>query len=189
MKTLSPVSQRYICIYSVFQINFNDHELHFFLYFNNKNRVRGSAQYRGEDVHKLYRRPCEGERLAGCISAHREVFSAPLELTGGAHSTTRAELNGLWSKGLIKRRRTTCPLALRLVRSGFVGKMMRAGFPARIGDLQRTSSVKLWGNKRCGLKIMLSGRLALPRREASARLLLIFKHSLQFRLRTLLHKV
>lgn len=79
------------------------------------------------------------------------------EHTGGAHSTTWAELNGLWSKGLIKRRHTTCPLALHFVHSGFMGKMMRARFPTRIGDLQRTSTVKTWENrnKRCGLKTVL----------------------------------
>lgn len=44
------------------------------------------------------------------------------EHTGGAHSATWAELNGLWSKGLIKRRHTTCPLALHFVHSGFAGE-------------------------------------------------------------------
>lgn len=80
------------------------------------------------------------------------------EHTGGAHSATWAELNGLWSKGLIKRRHTTCPLALHFVHSGFMGKTMQARFPTRIGDLQWTSTEKTWenGNKRCGLKIVLS---------------------------------
>lgn len=85
------------------------------------------------------------------------------EHTGGAHSTTWAELNGLWSKGLIKRRHTTCPLALHFVHSGFMGKMMRARFPTRIGDLRLTSTVKTWEdrNKRCGLKNRAGGRVWL----------------------------
>lgn len=57
---------------------------------------------------------------AGFISAS-SVLCLP-EHTGGAHSATWAELNGLWSKGLIKRRHTTCPLALHFVHSGFAGE-------------------------------------------------------------------
>lgn len=58
----------------------------------------------------------------GPASFLQVVFSALPEHTGGAHSATWAELNGLWSKGLIKRRHTTCPLAPHFVHSGFRGR-------------------------------------------------------------------
>lgn len=101
----------------------------------------------------LFHSTLRGQHFAGFISAVRRVLFLT-EHTGGAHSATWAELNGLWSKGLIKRRHTTCPLALHFVHRGFVGKKMRARFPTRTGDLQRTTGEKTWnnGNKRCGLK-------------------------------------
>lgn len=114
----------------------------------------------------LFHSTSRGQHFAGFISAVRRVLFLA-EHTGGAHSATWAELNGLWSKGLIKRRHTTCPLALHFVHRGFVGKKMRARFPTRTGDLQRTTGEKTWnnGNKRCGLKKCAVRRLGLLSRS------------------------
>lgn len=125
--------------------------------FQPHNGVGNTTQCREEDVHTVFHYTYKGERLTGCVCCTRRSALCLTEHTGGAHSTTWAELNRLWSKGLIKRRHTTCPLALHFVHSGFMGKMMRARFPTRIGDLRWTSTVKTWENrnKRCGLKILL----------------------------------
>lgn len=114
----------------------------------------------------LFHSTSRGQHFAGFISAVRRVLFLA-EHTGGAHSATWAELNGLWSKGLIKRRHTTCPLALHFVHRGFVGKKMRARFPTRTGDLQWTTGEKTWnnGNKRYGLKKCAVRRLGLLSRS------------------------
>lgn len=117
-------------------------------------------------VSELFHSTSRAQHFAGFISAVRRVLFLT-EHTGGAHSATWAELNGLWSKGLIKRRHTTCPLALHFVHRGFVGKKMRARFPTRTGDLQWTTGEKTWnnGNKRCGLKNCAVRRLGLLSRS------------------------
>lgn len=108
----------------------------------------------------------KAEHSAGFISVVRRVLFLT-EHTGGAHSATWAELNGLWSKGLIKRRHTTCPLALHFVHTGFVGKKMQARFPTRTGDLRWTTAEKAGnnGNKRCELKTCAVRRLGLLSRS------------------------
>lgn len=108
----------------------------------------------------------KAEHFAGFISVVRRVLFLT-EHTGGAHSATWAELNGLWSKGLIKRRHTTCPLALHFVHTGFVGKKMQARFPTRTGDLRWTTAEKTGnnGNKRCELKTCAARKLGLLSRS------------------------
>lgn len=122
-------------------------------------------------VSELFHSTEKARHFAGFVSGVRRVLFLA-QHTGGAHSATWAELNGLWSKGLIKGRHTTCPLALHFVHTGFVGKKMRARFPTRTGDLRGTSAEKTRnnGNKRCGLKNCAVRRLGLlhrSQREAS----------------------
>lgn len=134
--------------FNVYFIIIND----FLSCFNNKTW----QHQHGEEKHsaKIFHSTYEAEHRTGFISASSVLCLT--EHTGGAHSATWAELNGLWSKGLIKRRHTTCPLALHFVHSGFMGKTMQARFPTRIGDLLWTTIKKKrleekCGNKRCGL--------------------------------------
>lgn len=82
----------------------------------------------------------------GPASFLQVVFSALPEHTGGAHSATWAELNGLWSKGLIKRRHTTCPLAPHLYTVDFAGE----NDAGQVSDKNRRFAANNRGGKKKG---------------------------------------